>query len=56
MSPVSTVPNATPSWASSIVRSATWIAGPSEKLVSGLTTRSDSAAATVNALKVEPGS
>ena len=43
-------------WDSSITRSATWIVGGRSKTVSGLTTPSSSAPATVNALKVEPGS
>ena len=42
--------------ASSIVRSATWMLGGSVKVVSGVTSFSSSAAETVNALKVEPGS
>ena len=42
--------------ASLITRSATWICGPMLKRVSGRTTFSDSAPATVNDLKVEPGS
>ena len=39
-----------------IVRSATWIVSPSSNFVSGCTTWSPSAPATVNGLKVEPGS
>jgi hypothetical protein len=42
--------------ASLMTRSATWISGPMLKRVSGRTTFSDSAPATVNDLKVEPGS
>ena len=45
-----------PSWASPIVRSATWIVGPIVNCVRGVTMRSSIAPATVNALKVEPGS
>jgi hypothetical protein len=42
--------------ASSIVRSATWMLGASVNSVVGVTSFSSSAAETVNALKVEPGS
>ena len=42
--------------ASLMVRSATWICGPTRKAVSGRTTLEASAPATVNDLKVEPGS
>ena len=42
--------------ASSIVRSATWSCGGRMNSVAGVTSFSSSAAETVNALKVEPGS
>ena len=45
-----------PSWASPTVRSATWISGGTDMVVSGVTRPSSIAPATVNALKVEPGS
>ncbi len=41
---------------SPMVRSATWIVGGRSKTVSGVTLRSCSAPATVNALNVDPGS
>ena len=44
------------SWASLIVRSATWIVGGRRKMSSGVTTSSCSAPATVNGLNVDPGS
>ena len=44
------------SCASPIVRSATWICGGRSNSVVGLISLSSSAPATVNALKVEPGS
>ena len=44
------------SWASPMVRSATWICDGRFSSVSGVTLPSWSAPATVNALKVEPGS
>ena len=48
-----TQPRSSASW---IVRSATWIGGGRLNDVSGVTTPSVSAPATVNALNVEPGS
>ncbi len=45
-----------PACDSSITRSATWMVGPRVKVVSGVTSSSSSAPATVKALKVEPGS
>ena len=43
-------------WESVISRSATWSTGGRSNIVSGVTSPSSSAEATVNALKVEPGS